>query len=89
MFDVYSLLFFGLIGYAFRKTEIPLIPMLIAFILSPMLEVKLRQALIISDGSLAVFYSKPLALAFMIATLLMVGYLVYSRVIRNKRANAD
>ena len=51
-----------------------------AFILSPMLEVKLRQALIISDGSLSAFYTKPLALAFAVATVLMMGYLVYSRV---------
>jgi putative tricarboxylic transport membrane protein len=84
MFDVYCVLFFGLIGYGFRKTDMPLIPMLIAFILSPMLEVKLRQTLIISDGNLSVFYTKPLALVFMIATFLMVGYLVYSRLRRNK-----
>jgi putative tricarboxylic transport membrane protein len=84
MFDVYSVLFFGIIGYGFRKVQVPLMPMLIAFILSSMLEVKLRQALIISEGSLRVFYQKPLALLFLSATFLMLLYLVSRRIIGSR-----
>ena len=73
MFDVYVMMAFGIIGYVLRKGDIPLAPLLIAFILGTPFEKALRQALISSEGSLSIFVAKPIAAAFLILTLISVA----------------
>ena len=65
MFDVQAMFFFGIFGYLMRKFDYPLAPLLIAFVLGPMLENALRQALIMSDGSLKIFFIRPISLGFL------------------------
>jgi len=80
LFDVKSMLFFGLIGYFMRKFEFPIPPFLIAFILGPMVEDRLRQSLLISGGSPAIFFTSYISLAFVLLTLGAVGTLIWKRV---------
>lgn len=54
---------FGAMGYALEKIGISIVPMSITLILGPMLEVYFRQSLIANEGSLAPFFTRPLALA--------------------------
>ena len=55
MFDIFVMLFFGALGYLPRKLDYEPAPLVLAFVLGPMLEQNLRQALILSDGGLGSF----------------------------------
>jgi putative tricarboxylic transport membrane protein len=63
----------GVLGYAMRKTDVPVPPLVIALLLAPMLEQNLRQSLMFSDGSLAIFSTRPIAATFLAITLLSVA----------------
>jgi hypothetical protein len=52
---------FGVIGYLFRKFGYEAAPLILAFVLGPMLELNLRQTLIISKGSLLIFFTRPIS----------------------------
>jgi putative tricarboxylic transport membrane protein len=67
MFDVGVSLVFGAIGYALRKYQWPLAPLLLAFILGPLLEKYLIQSLSMSGGSPMIFVQRGLALALILA----------------------
>jgi putative tricarboxylic transport membrane protein len=60
MLDVVMMLVFGLIGYAFKKLKYPLAPLVLALVLGDMAESSFRQSMLISNGSLGVFWSNPL-----------------------------
>ena len=60
MFDVWLMLVFGVIGYLFKKLEYPLAPLVLALVLGDMAEAIFRQAMLLSQGSLAIFWSNPL-----------------------------
>ncbi len=66
LFDVWGALVFGVIGYLMRKFGFPLAPVVLAVILSPQLEIALKQSLALSQGSYLIFFGRPIALAFMI-----------------------
>jgi putative tricarboxylic transport membrane protein len=72
-FDLYAVALFGLLGYALIKFECEPAPLLLGFVLGPMLEEHLRRAMIISRGDPTVFLTRPLSLALLI---LAVGVLV-------------
>jgi putative tricarboxylic transport membrane protein len=77
IFDVFVMIIFGIIGYLFRKFGYEGAPLLLAFILGPMLELNLRQSLILSKGSLLVFLSRPIsAIALILAIMLFVISLI-------------
>jgi putative tricarboxylic transport membrane protein len=59
--DLYLLLFFGFLGYGFRKINIPIPPLILGIVLGGMLEQTLRQALIISDGNPAILVSSSIS----------------------------
>jgi putative tricarboxylic transport membrane protein len=67
-FDVYLMALFGVLGYAFRKLDCEPAPMLLGFILGPMMEEYLRRALLITKGNPVVFVTRPIS-----ATLLAVS----------------
>ena len=60
MFDVVMMVVFGIVGYFFKKLRYPLAPMVLALVLGDMAEASFRQAMLISQGSLAIFVSNPL-----------------------------
>jgi putative tricarboxylic transport membrane protein len=71
-FPIYIMLAMGLLGYLMIKFGFPIPPLLIGFILSPMIEDGLRQALLISDGDPMIFVERPIALGFLLATATLV-----------------
>jgi len=72
MFDVWTMMLFGLIGYAMKSRDWPLAPMILGIILGPMFEVNLRQTLQMYDGTATFLFARPIALSFLGLTLLMV-----------------
>ncbi|MBA2690864.1 MAG: tripartite tricarboxylate transporter permease [Burkholderiales bacterium] len=83
-FDVYLMALFGFLGYIFIKLECEPAPMLLGFILGPMMEEYLRRALLLSRGNPMVFVQRPISLTMLIiAVLAMVVVLLPA--IRSKR----
>jgi putative tricarboxylic transport membrane protein len=60
MFDVWMMLVFGLLGYLFKKLKYPLAPLVLALVLGDMAEASFRQAMLLSQGSVTIFWSNPL-----------------------------
>jgi putative tricarboxylic transport membrane protein len=61
MIDIWYMLLFGVIGYAFKKLDYPLAPLVLALVLGDLAENALRQSLIMSQGSLVIFVRRPIA----------------------------
>ncbi|WP_151718164.1 tripartite tricarboxylate transporter permease [Gemmobacter serpentinus] len=71
--DLYAVAFFGLLGYVMGKLRFEPAPLLLGFVLGPLLEEHLRRALILSRGDAATFINRPISLTLL---LLAVGVLV-------------
>jgi len=70
--DVLIMNLFGLVGYLMKRYDYSGAPLILAFILGPMLERSLRQSLILSHGSPAIFFSRPVSLAFLLLAIALV-----------------
>ena len=91
LFDVWVALIFGVIGYYMRKTGFPVAPMVLACVLAQMLETSLQTALLISQGSWLVFFTRPIAAVFMTLALASIvrGLWVQLRAHRLEVAEED
>lgn len=69
-FDLYLLVTFGILGYFMTRLSFPAAPLLLAFILGGMMEQSLRQSLTISNGSLTIFFTSPIACTMIVIALL-------------------
>ncbi len=78
MFDVALMLVFGLVGYLFKKLSYPLAPLVLALVLGDMAEASFRQSMLLSQGSLSVFWSNPLVGTLTGIALLMLVWPVLS-----------
>ncbi len=83
-FDVYIGAFFGMVGYAFYKLGCEPAPLLLGFILGPMMEENLRRALLLSRGDWSTFMTRPLSAGLLIAAFLMIVVVMLPS-IKNKR----
>jgi TctA family transporter len=83
-FDVYVLALFSVIGYVFYKLECEPAPLLLGFILGPMMEENLRRALLLSRGDWSTFVSRPLSAGLLVAALLLIVVVALPS-IRSKR----
>ncbi len=72
LFDVTEVAAFGIVGAIFVALDFPVSPIVLGFVLGPMLEENFRRSLILSHGDLAVFLQRPLSAAFVIASALLV-----------------
>jgi len=63
--EVMIMIFFGMVGYLMKKFDYPAAPMVMAMVLSPLMENNLRQSLLLSHGSFLIFFSRPLAATLM------------------------
>ena len=76
-FDIYSLVGFGLFGYLLRKLKFEPGPMVLAFVLGPMVEGSMRQSLLMSGGSFSIFLTRPISLALIgLFAVLAIGQFV-------------
>jgi putative tricarboxylic transport membrane protein len=70
MIDIWYMVIFGVIGYVFKKLDYPLAPLVLALVLGDHAENALRQSLIMSQGSLSIFATRPIAGAITALALL-------------------
>ena len=86
-FDIWLVALFGLAGYVFTKLECEPAPLLLGFILGPMLEEYLKRALKLARGDWSVFITRPLSAALLALGLLLL-LLVLLPAIQSKRQEA-
>jgi putative tricarboxylic transport membrane protein len=86
MIDIWYMMIFGVIGWAFKKLDYNMAPMLLALVLGDMAESAMRQSLIMSQGSLWIFVQPPIALPLVIAAALIVVWPWLGPMIRRLRA---
>jgi TctA family transporter len=85
-FDVYLAALFGILGIVWRLLGCSPVPMLLGFVLGPMMEENLRRALQVSNGDPSVFVTQPISLGFNIATVLILVVMVLPTV-RKRRGD--
>ncbi len=71
-FDIYLTALFGIFGIVWRKLGCSPVPLMLGFVLGPMLEENLRRAMLISRGDPSVFITRPISLMFIIITVLIL-----------------
>lgn len=80
IFDIWTIVLFGLLGYGFVKGGIPPAPFIIGFILGPMAETNLRRGLMLSDDSFMGFLTSPISGAFLALAVAVVAWHVYGAI---------
>src|SRR3954468_24005685 len=72
IFDIYEIAVLSAVGYVLLKLDCEPAPMVLGFILGPMMEENLRRTMMISFGDPSVFFTRPISAAFLIAALLLL-----------------
>ncbi len=85
--DVILASFFGFVGYVFVKLECEPAPLLLGFVLGPMMEENLRRALLLSRGDPVVFVQRPISLTLLIISGILLGIMLAPS-IKKKREEA-
>jgi putative tricarboxylic transport membrane protein len=70
--DIWLMLLMGALGYLMRKRAFDAAPLLLALVIGPKMEVAFRQSLMLSHGNFGVFFSRPVSLAFLLATFVFL-----------------
>jgi putative tricarboxylic transport membrane protein len=86
VFDIWVMLAMGVFGYLARKLKFDLGPLLLAFVLGPIMERSLRQGLLMSGGDFAVFFTRPISGALMAAAIL---FLVFNALAARRRGRRE
>jgi putative tricarboxylic transport membrane protein len=72
VFDIYIMIIFGILGYLMKKFDYEGAPLVLAFVLGPLLENNLRKSLIMSQGDFSIFFIRPLSAASLILALFLL-----------------
>jgi putative tricarboxylic transport membrane protein len=89
-FDLMAMLFFGVLGWALRKLEVPLVPVVLGVLLGNEMEVNLRRAMTISDGDWMALVGSPLAVGlWLVAILGFVLPLFFGAVFKRRMRDVD
>jgi putative tricarboxylic transport membrane protein len=84
VFEIWVILVFGVVGYFMRKFRYDAGPMVLAFVLGPIMEKSFRQSLLMSNGSFEVFFDRPISLGIIAMIVLFAVFQVY-RSMKSKR----
>jgi len=74
MFDVVMMMVFGVVGYLFKKLKYPMAPLVLALVLGDMAEASFRQSMLLSQGSLSIFWSNSLVGSIFGLAMLMLAW---------------
>lgn len=93
VFDIFVVLGFGIIGYVMRRTGFPATPVLLGFILGPLLEEHFRRAMLLSKGNILIFFERPISAVFMVISLIFLASVflpgLRARLSRGRASTAD
>ena len=88
MHDIWLMLVFGVGAFFLRKFDYPLAPAVLAIVLGPIAEPTLRQSLLLSSGDPTIFFTRPIALTFVLLSVLLCAYPLIALAMRGRRAPA-
>jgi TctA family transporter len=86
LFQVGEVLVFGIVGAVFAYLEFSAAPILLGYVLGPMVEENFRRALLISHGNLSVFIDRPISASFLAASILLILAQVIAFAVRKRRS---
>jgi len=72
IWDMFTMIIFGIVGYLFRKYKYDTPSLVLAFVLGPMMEASLRRSLLLSNGNPFVFFQRPISVVFLVAAVVLV-----------------
>lgn len=84
-FDLWLVLGFGVLGYVLKKLDYPLAPLVLAMVLGHKAEDSFHQSMILSDGSLGIFWSNPLVGSIVSLGLLLIVVPIIARLVTRLR----
>jgi len=70
--DMYLMILFGIVGYLMRKFDYDPVPLILALVLGPMLENAFRRSMLLSDGSVLIFFARPISGVLLSLALVML-----------------
>jgi putative tricarboxylic transport membrane protein len=84
--DIWIMIFFGGVGYIFKKIDYEFAPLVIAMVIGPIFENAFRQSLILSRGDFSIFFTRPISLILISCAiiLLVLGFVPSIWSFRNK-----
>jgi len=88
LFDVGMVTVFGAAGYALIRLRFEPAPLLLGFVLGPMVEENFRRALLLSRGELSIFVTRPISLGFILACVALIALLIVSAVRQRNKGRA-
>lgn len=88
-FDVWIALLFGVIGFFINKLDYSVPAFALAFVLADLVESRFRRSLIISQGSYAIFFNRPVCIVIWLLLAAMIASRIYSGIKRKKSAGAE
>ena len=86
MYGVIVMFVSGVVGYLLNKNNFPAAPMLLSFVLAPLLEDNMRKAFILSGGSLDIFFTRPITCVLMIVFLGIILASVVRPILAKRKA---
>lgn len=86
IFDVWFMLFAGLVAFFLNIHQYPVAPLLLAFVLAPRLEMSVRQSLDLSNGDPSIFFKSPISAAILSIVVLICVSPLIGRLLRKKKA---
>ncbi len=85
-YDIVIMTLFGVIGYVMKKLDYEAAPLVLALVLGPIMENAVRRSLVIADGDVTVFFTRPISAFFLIAGLLILFSPLF---LKKKRVSAE
>lgn len=72
VFDIGVMMFFGIVGYCFKKLDIPTAPLILTFVLGPLMERGLRQSLEMSQGDFSILFTRPISGGLLLIAIFII-----------------
>lgn len=85
IYDIYIILIFGIIAYFLRRMDFQPVPILLGIVLAPLAEKNFRRAMVISEGSFSIFFTRPISCAFIVIAIGSVLVFAYKNYRTRKR----
>ena len=84
IFDVWTVIALGAIGFLFTKLEIPAPPFILGFLIGPLAEMNLRRGLMLAKGNFFMFFTQPIAVLFFALTAFTLGLTIRNQMVKKK-----
>lgn len=89
LFDIWLALFFGVVGFLLKKAQIGPGPLILGFVLAPMVESHWRRMLLMGDGSIGILFQRPVAVSMLALMVVFIGFSLVKTFSKQRDAKAS